>query len=454
MKHRNSIFTCILTILISLIALSVPLSAQKDFVDGFVPLFNGKDLSGWVEPEGEHTWKVLDGGVLDYSAKGGNLATEKEYDDYILQFDWRFKETKGDFYNAFVYNPDGTKVLDEKGEPKKVPIKNADSGVYVRGAPTSQVNLWCWPCGSGQLWAYQNSADPELVRGALPMVNADNPVGEWNQMQITMKGESIHIVLNGKVVIDTRIPGQPAKGAIVLQHHGGYNEKTRKWSPASAMMQFRNVRIKELDLPECCSSCADWKPLITENLDGMLFKFKKDAKDNEGVLTENKGVFTVKDGMLLCTGEVAGTMYTEKVYKDYILEAELAFDRPEGLTNWQDFKGNSGILAHMVFDKPGIKHWPRSIEVQGYNRQMARILPIPRDLDCPYESDLELIHSVRKPIGQFNKYRVEATGNKLTVHLNGVLISTVTGGESTKGHIGFQSEGVPTRWRNIRIMEK
>jgi hypothetical protein len=430
------------------------LSAQKGWDPGFTDLFNGKDLSGWVAPEGEHTWKVLDGGILDYSSKGGNLVTEKEYSDYILQFEWRFKKTVGDYYNAKVFNHDGTQKVDADGKPMTVPIKNADSGIYVRGTGASQVNLWCWPCGSGQLWNYHKSADPELVRGALPMVNADNPVGEWNQMQITMKGETVHVVLNGEVVIDTRMPGLPAKGPIVLQHHGGFNEKTKKWSPASSFIQFRNLQIKELEEPECCSACKDWKPLITENLDGMLFKFKKDKNDDVGVLTKNKGVFTVKDGMLICNGEIAGTMYTEKVYKDYILEAELAFERPEGLTNWQDFKGNSGILAHCVFDGPGIKHWPRSIEVQGYNRQMARILPIPRDLDCPYESDFELIHAVRKPIGQFNKLRVEATGNKMTVHLNGALISTISGGELSAGHIGFQSEGVPTRWRNIRIKEK
>ncbi|MEX0321008.1 MAG: DUF1080 domain-containing protein [Puniceicoccaceae bacterium] len=454
MKHRNSIFTRTLTALFLLVAFAGLLCAQKDFKDGFVDIFNGKDLSGWIEPDVEHTWKVIDGGILDYSSEGGNLTTEKEYEDYILQFEWRFKKTVGDHYNAKVFNHDGTQKVDADGKPMTVPIKNADSGVYLRGTGASQVNLWCWPCGSGQMWNYHRSADPELVRGALPMVHADNPVGEWNSMQITVRGESVHVVLNGKVVIENRMPGQPLKGPIVLQHHGGFNEKTKKWSPASSFIQFRNLRIKELQKMECCSSCEDWKPLITENLDGMLFKLKANNKDEVGTVTENKGIFTVKDGMLLISGKVAGTMYTKKVYKDYILEAELAFERPEGLTNWQDFRGNSGILAHMVFDKPGIKHWPRSIEVQGYNRQMARILPIPRDMDCPYESDLELIHSVRNPIGEWNKYRVEATGNKLTVHLNGVLISTVTGGESTKGHIGFQSEGAPTRWRNIRIKEK
>ena len=223
-------------------ALLSPTLAAAD--DGWVKLFNGKDLTGWIPPKGDHTWKVIDG-VLDYEAKGGSLRTEKEYGDYVLDLEWRFKRTAGSPYNARIYNPDGTQKKDENGKPMTKAIPNADSGIFVRGTGKTQVNLWCWPCGSGQLWSYQNSKDPEIRKGALPKVNADKPVGEWNKMTITMKGEKITVVLNDKTVIDTRMPGAPAKGPIVLQHHGGYNEKSKKWSSASALIQFRNIRIQE-----------------------------------------------------------------------------------------------------------------------------------------------------------------------------------------------------------------
>jgi hypothetical protein len=208
-------------------------------------MFNGKDFSGWVLPEGDHTWQVIDG-VMDYEAKGGSLQSEKEYSDYVLSIEWRFKRTEGDFYNAKVYDSDGNQKTGPDGKPMTVQIKNADSGIFVRGTGQSQVNLWMWPCGSGQLWSFQKNDDPAIVKGALPKVNADKPLGQWNKMQITMKGEAINIILNGKEVIDTQMPGIPAKGPIVLQHHGGYNEQTKKWSPASALIQFRNIWIKEL----------------------------------------------------------------------------------------------------------------------------------------------------------------------------------------------------------------
>ncbi|MDC0157627.1 DUF1080 domain-containing protein [Verrucomicrobia bacterium] len=212
----------------------------------FISLFNGKDLKQWVLPKGEHTWKIVDG-IIDYESKGGNLTTKKSFSDYVLKLDWRFKRTAGPPYNAKIFDKNGNQKLDADGKPMTRPIKNADSGVFVRGSGKSQVNLWCWPCGSGQLWAFHKSEDPVLRKGALPKVNADKPVGEWNEMEITMKGETVSIVLNGKTVLDqSKMPGVGASGPIVLQHHGGYNEKNKTWSSASALIQFRNLFIKEL----------------------------------------------------------------------------------------------------------------------------------------------------------------------------------------------------------------
>jgi len=212
----------------------------------FISLFNGKDLKQWVLPKGEHTWKIVDG-IIDYESKGGNLTTKKSFSDYVLKLDWRFKRTAGPPYNAKIFDKNGNQKLDADGKPMTRPIKNADSGVFVRGSGKSQVNLWCWPCGSGQLWAFHKSEDPVLRKGALPKVNADKPVGEWNEMEITMKGETVSIVLNDKTVLDqSKMPGVGASGPIVLQHHGGYNEKNKTWSSASALIQFRNLFIKEL----------------------------------------------------------------------------------------------------------------------------------------------------------------------------------------------------------------
>ena len=231
-----------LALILALLFASSGYAKKKDFVS----LFNGKNLEQWILPKGEHTWKIIDG-VIDYESKGGNLTTQKSFSDYVLKLDWRFKRTAGPPYNAKIFDQDGNQKVDANGKPMTRPVKNADSGIFVRGSGKSQVNLWCWPCGSGQLWAFHKSEDPVLRKGALPNVNADKPVGQWNEMKITMKGEIVSVVLNGKTVLDkSKMPGVGNKGPIVLQHHGGYNEKTKSWSSASALVQFRNLYIKEL----------------------------------------------------------------------------------------------------------------------------------------------------------------------------------------------------------------
>jgi hypothetical protein len=218
--------------------------AKKD--KGFVSLFNGKDLKGWKTPAGTHAWKVIDG-VIDYEAKGGNLVTEKSFGDYTLRLDWRFKRTAGPPYNAKIFDAEGNQKKGKDGKPMTKPVKNADSGIFVRGSGNSQVNLWCWPCGSGHLWAFHQSDNPSIRKGAMPKLNADKPVGEWNEMEITMKGETATVIMNEKTVIDrSEMPGVGTKGPIVLQHHGGYDEKNNTWSSASALIQFRNIKIKAL----------------------------------------------------------------------------------------------------------------------------------------------------------------------------------------------------------------
>ena len=239
------------TLPLLLLALVLPPQAAED---GFTSLFNGKDLTHWTAPEGDNGhWKVLDG-VIDYDAcseapgKDKNLWTAKEYGDFTLKIDWRLKQTTG-LYDMPVVLPDGTHKLDDQGKEIKIPTPNADSGIYLRGQGKSQINIWCWPVGSGEVYGYRmdKTMPPEVRAGVTPKVKADKPVGEWNTFEITMKGDRLTVVLNGQTVIDkAQLPGVPAKGKLGLQHHGGKNPKTGEMSAASSLIQFRNISIKEL----------------------------------------------------------------------------------------------------------------------------------------------------------------------------------------------------------------
>jgi type 1 glutamine amidotransferase len=88
---------------------------------------------------------------------------------------------------------------------------------------------------------------PELRAAVTPRTRVDKPVGEWNHFEITVKGKTVTVALNGTVVIPgATIPDLPAKGRIALQHHGSKN-KQGEWTGPPSLVQFKNIEIKELD---------------------------------------------------------------------------------------------------------------------------------------------------------------------------------------------------------------
>ncbi len=192
--------------------------------DGFIALFNGRDLSGWnswyADPpdqaamsEAERRraqaqanqkylthWRAADG-VLHFDGKGVHLITERAYGDFELWLEWRIE-------------------------------RGGDSGIYLRDTP--QVQIWDNPIGSGGL--YNNERHPSQ-----PLAYADRPVGEWNRFRILALGDRVTVWLNETLVVhDTplenywnRAAPLPSEGRIWLQAHG-------------APLQFRNLFIRPL----------------------------------------------------------------------------------------------------------------------------------------------------------------------------------------------------------------
>ncbi len=234
--------------------LAMPRLAMAELPDGFVSLFDGKTFAGWRAPEGDNGhWKIING-VIDYDASSEapgdkNLWTEKEYGDFVLLIDWRIKETP--YINARVpiVLPDGTHKLGADGKEIRISVPDSDSGVFLRGEGKSQVNIWCWPTGSGEVYGYRmdRKMPPEVRAGVTPKTNADHNIGEWNRFEITMRGDRLSVRLNGKQVLkNAKLPGIPSKGRLALQHHGG-KDKQGVWRSPPALVQFRNIAIKELD---------------------------------------------------------------------------------------------------------------------------------------------------------------------------------------------------------------
>lgn len=225
---------------------------DKVVPEDFLPLFNGVNLDGWMvhDPENQD-WQVVEG-VIDCDPHDGpgdkNLWTTKSYSDFELLVDWRIKESPYINQAAKIILPNGTYKKDKSGKEVLIEVPNTDSGIFLRGQHKSQVNIWCWPVGSGEMWGYRTDPtfSPEVHASVTPKVRADRSIGQWNTFYIIMRGDRLTVTLNGQLVLDkAQLPGIPAKGPIALQHHGA--RKAGDWG--ASFLQFRRIFIKELSLP-------------------------------------------------------------------------------------------------------------------------------------------------------------------------------------------------------------
>jgi hypothetical protein len=176
-----------------------------------VALFNGKDLTGW-KVYGTEKWYVKDGLLICESGPDkqyGYLATEKYYNDFILEVEFK-QEANGNSGVFFRSTVDGTKI---SGWQVEVAPPNHDTGGIYESY--------------GRGWLHQI---PDKKEGYLKM-------GEWNKMKIKAVGDHVTTWLNGHEMTnlkDEKIG--KGKGSIALQIHDGGGIK----------VSWRNLMIQEL----------------------------------------------------------------------------------------------------------------------------------------------------------------------------------------------------------------
>ena len=165
-------------------------------------------------------------------------------------------------------------------------------------------------------------------------------------------------------------------------------------------------------------------------------------------------VWTMRDGILVCTGTPIGVLYTEKNYTDFKLVAEYRWapgTKP----------GNSGIMSRMT---PGTGALPRTVEVQLHRGNAGDLLglrgfPItgggqPRWFERDSQvagriSGVKKAVDAEKPAGEWNRVEIEARGGSYLVRLNDQVVNEVTGVEVKPGPIGLQSEGGEVHFRHV-----
>ena len=180
-------------------------------------------------------WRSVNG-VLEHDGQAADLWTKREFGDFELRLEWRWPDApKWDDFP--ILNRDGNAEIGADGRPETERVlEGGNSGVFLRGFAKARVNLSCDPVGSGEVWEYRSDPriSPGLQRALTPRKQADRPVGDWNRMEIRLRGDGLTVVLNGEEVIaQAPLPGIPGRGPIGLQHKRG-------------RIQFRNVFIREM----------------------------------------------------------------------------------------------------------------------------------------------------------------------------------------------------------------
>ncbi len=416
-----------------LISKLLPAIKKMPYDNGFVNLFNGKDLTGWkalvgnpitrskmadtalqraqaiADEKMKNDWIVKDG-LLVFTGHGDNLATAKKYGDIEMFVDWK---------------------ITEKG----------DAGIYLRGTP--QVQIWDTSrrevgaqVGSGGLYNNQKHESK-------PLVVADNKIGEWNRFHIIMKGDNVTVYLNGVLVTDN-IPLENywdhnlplfAREQIELQAHGTY-------------VAYRNIFLREI---------SNFEPTVldpVEKKQGFELLFDGTNLDK---WTGNITGYPIRNGVVEVSPEEGsgGNLYTKDEYANFIyrFEFQLTPGANNGIGIRAPLEGDAAYVGMEIQVLDNEAPMYKDLHVYQYHGSVYGVIPAKRGFLLP--------------TGEWNKEEIIAKGNKIKVTLNGTVIlegdikEASKGGTAdhkehpgllrTSGHLGFLGHGDVVRFRNMRV---
>ena len=426
--------------------------------EGFVSLFNGKDLTGWCGSQSYGvetiTQKLNNGTVRTFpviacqpgkgKGGGGNLCTEREFENFILRFE-------------FCMPPNGNNGLG---------IRMSD--IKKDAAYWAMCELQLLDDGGSQYYdakAKKDKLKPYQYTGV-------RKPGMWNFEEVRVIGSEIEVYLNGYLITKADVSKFKGNGDTPdhRKHPGLHNKKGRiGWLGHGHHVMWRNIRIKELPsdakmdqvCPKQAMACpagftpyftgkvedlANWKGVTTtEKFDNP--KVRQAAKPEKLAAMQHEADkrmvehWSVRNVNLFFDGYRGGySLATKKDYKDFEM--------------WCDWRimsvtGDSGLYLR---GSPQVQIWDAhnqwGIGSGGlYNNR---------------KNKSQALKIADKQVGDWNRFHVIMRGEKVTVWLNGELVVDNTTLENYWDRkqpifpceqIELQCHGDPTEWRNIFIKE-
>jgi hypothetical protein len=203
----------------------VAVDAAKEKVEGFITLFNGNNLDGWIGDTKGYVVEAVDGSpAIVCGPKGSNLLTKDEFGDFEFRFE--FQLTPGANNGIALRCP-------PQGDPAYVGFESQildNTADQYKGLKE---------------WQYHGS-----IYGVAPATaTALRPVGEWNHETITMKGRTIKVELNGVVIVDIDLDKVAPDGKTVSDHKVEGLKRTQGhigFCGHGDRVAYRNLRVKKL----------------------------------------------------------------------------------------------------------------------------------------------------------------------------------------------------------------
>jgi len=221
-----------LFIALAVMGLAIPASGFAADDEGWVDLFNGKDLDGWEVKNGKATYRVEDGAIVGTSAPNSPnsfLCTKKHFGDFVLEFE-------------FKANPTMNSGLQFRSNSLESYKSGRVHGYQCELEDEAQSrDWWCGVYDEGRRgWLYPTKEDEALAAKFTEEGQRLWKNGEWNRVRIEAKGDHIRTWLNGELRADLHDAMTPS-GFVALQVHG----VGKRTEPLS--VRWRNLRIKELE---------------------------------------------------------------------------------------------------------------------------------------------------------------------------------------------------------------
>jgi hypothetical protein len=363
--------------------------------EDFKPLFNGKDLSGWVPCNvAADTFSVKDGMVVTTGLPIGVMRSEKMYENFVLELDWRHMKEAGNS-GIFIWG----EGLPAPGVPyaRGIEVQILDLGY----AKNQGVNEWFTTHGDiFPIWGATMTPTGKVAKSGVrsfPVKEVTLPSPEWNHYRVECNDGEIKLSVNGELVT-TGKDCNPRKGFICLESEG-------------SECHFKNIRIKEL--PSTNASEAQ----TARAYEGFVPLFN--GKDMAGWKTDDAAAWS-SDGVVYkaTAGEAfkGKNLVSEKEFGDFVFCVDLRLTDKTAPANF-------------------------AIGVRGMQVPLG-------------SSDASEALANLDPNG-WHRFFITVKGNKISVESADKPVSAYTSGDNVPklGPIVFENRGAAFEFRNIFIKQ-